>query len=104
MVRHSHEGRDLFFKLSKVTDRFLDVTLSFCGTLPYDDFLRRAVQQQKAVVEAYPGSRSAMAFNQLAQRVDSWPLPQFEEGHIGFFIEKYLQKQVVAIQVDEYKI
>jgi flagellar biosynthesis protein FlhG len=93
MVRHPHEGRDLFFKLSKTTDRFLDVTLTFCGTLPYDDLLRRAVQQQKAVVEAYPGSRSSIAFNQLSQHVTHWPAPHCVEGHIGFFIEKYLARE-----------
>lgn len=92
MVRHEHEGRDLFFKLSKTTDRFLDASLNFCGTLPYDDFLRRAVQQQKSVVDAYPGSRSAIAFKRLAQQITYWPDPDISEGNIGFFIEKYLHK------------
>lgn len=99
MVRHPHEGRDLFFKLSKTTDRFLDVTLSFCGALPHDDLLRRAVQQQKAVVEAYPGSRSSIAFKELSQRILHWPAPKMLEGHIGFFIEKYLRKEHAAQEV-----
>ncbi|MCF6239023.1 MAG: MinD/ParA family protein, partial [Candidatus Marinimicrobia bacterium] len=36
MVHSMQEGRELFNKMVKVTDRFLDVTLDFMGTVPYD--------------------------------------------------------------------
>ncbi len=91
MARSMQEGRDLFAKMAKVTDRFLDVTLDFMGTVPYDDYLRKAVQRQRAVVEAFPRSRAAMAFKSLAQKAELWPVPDNAAGHLEFFVERLIQ-------------
>jgi flagellar biosynthesis protein FlhG len=90
MVHSVQEGRDLFNKIVCVADRFLDVTLDFMGVVPFDEFLRKSVQKQRAVVEAYPRSRSTLAFKKLAQSADKWPLPQFAGGHLEFFIERLI--------------
>ena len=37
MTHTTHEGRELFNKLSKASERFLDVMLTFMGTVPYDE-------------------------------------------------------------------
>jgi len=95
MVRSQQEGRDLYAKLSKVSDRFLDVALQFTGCIPFDDYLRKAVQRQKAVVEAYPRSKSALAFKALAAKVDSWPLPTTPRGHLEFFVDSLVQSAAV---------
>ena len=47
MVRTPQEGTALFNKLTKVTDRFLEVALQYAA-IPQDDALKRAVQRQKA--------------------------------------------------------
>jgi flagellar biosynthesis protein FlhG len=85
------EGRELFGKLLKVSDRFLDVTLEFVGTVPYDEYLRKAIQKQRAVVDAYPRSRAALAFKKLAQSADKWPMATRPGGHLEFFIERLVQ-------------
>ncbi len=90
MVRSAPEGRDLYRKISTVTGRFLDVTLHYMGAVPYDEQLRRAVQRQRAVVEAYPRSRAALAFKNLAERADNWPVPRQPRGHVEFFVERLL--------------
>jgi flagellar biosynthesis protein FlhG len=82
------EGRELFTKLVRVSDRFLDVTLSYCGAIPEDPQLGKAVQSQRAVVEAFPGSRSAAAFQRLADQVERWPMPRTASGYLQFFIER----------------
>lgn len=87
----AQEGRELFTKLVKVSDRFLDVTLNFFGSIPEDPQLRKAVQAQRAVVEAFPGSRSAEAFHRLATQVISrWPMPRTASGYLQFFIERLI--------------
>ncbi|MCB1175901.1 MAG: MinD/ParA family protein [Leptospiraceae bacterium] len=87
----AQEGRELFTKLVKVSDRFLDVTLNFFGSIPEDPQLRKAVQAQRAVVEAFPGSRSAEAFHRLATQVVSrWPMPRTASGYLQFFIERLI--------------
>ncbi len=91
MVHSMQEGRDLYIKMVKVTDRFLDVTLDFMGSVPYDEYLRKALQKQKAVIDAYPRSKSAMAFKNLAKKADSWPIPRNAGGHLEFFVERLIQ-------------
>lgn len=81
-------GRKLFDKLIKVADRFLDVVLDHAGDVPYDEYLRRAVQQQTGVVEAFPGSWASKAFGRLAETVDQWETPTASRGHLEFFMER----------------
>jgi flagellar biosynthesis protein FlhG len=90
MTGNAHEGRQLYEKLSRVTQRFLDVTLGFMGAVPYDDFLRKSVQRQQAVVEAFPRSRSALAFGKMADKTDKWPLPHHASGQLEFFVERLI--------------
>ena len=92
MAHAPQEGRNLFAKLTKVTERFLDVALQYVGAVPYDEAVRKAVQKQRAVYEAYPRSKCALAFKAIAQKVDSWPLPANPRGHLEFFVERLVQQ------------
>ncbi len=91
MVHSMQEGRDLYNKMVRVTDKYLDVTLDFMGSVPYDEYLRKALQKQRAVVDAYPRSKSAMAFKNIAKKADSWPIPREAGGHLEFFVERLIQ-------------
>jgi len=82
------QGRELYNKLARVSERFLDVTLDYLGCVPYDDCLKKAVQKQKSVVEAFPRSPAATAFKQIAKKTQQWPSPKTMEGHLEFFIER----------------
>ncbi len=91
MARGAQEGRDLYKKMCRVTDRYLDVMLSFMGSIPYDDNLRKAVKSQKPVVHAFPRSRAAQTFKNLAKKADNWPVPEGVGGHLQFFVERLIQ-------------
>lgn len=91
MSRSAQEGREMFAKLAKATDRFLEVSLSYMGTVPYDEYLLKAVRKQRPVVDAYPRSRSAVAFKNLAQKADRWPRPDAAAGHLEFFVERLIR-------------
>ncbi len=95
MVRGAEEGQVLHDKLTRVTDRFLDVTLEYLGAVPYDEYVRKAVQRQRAVVEAYPASRAAAAFKKLAERADKWPVAETVSGHVQFFFERLIEPRPV---------
>lgn len=92
MVRSLKEGHDLFVKLSRVTDRFLDVSLELVSCVPFDTNVRQAVRKQKLVVEAFPKTPASIALKMLADRTINWPVPQQAGGHLEFFIEKLLLK------------
>ena len=91
MTRSAQEGRNLYNKLCRVTDRYLDVMLSYAGGIPFDECLRKAVRSQKPVVHAYPRSRSAQTLKNLAKKVDNWPVPDGASGHLQFFVEQLVQ-------------
>ncbi|MFT5635190.1 MAG: flagellar biosynthesis protein FlhG [Cognaticolwellia sp.] len=91
MVRSPKEGQNLFTKLSKVTDRFLEVTLELVAVVPYDENMRKSVRKQQAIVEAYPDSPASVGFKILAKNIISWPVPKEASGHLEFFIEQLLE-------------
>jgi len=91
MAQSPQEGRNLFAKLTKVTERFLDVTLQYVGAVPYDENVRKAVQNQRAIYENFPRSKSAQAFQAIALKVDAWPLPGDPRGHVEFFLEQRIK-------------
>ncbi len=93
MVESARNGREVYEKISRVTDRFLDVSLDYCGHVPSDPYLRKAVQQQRAVVEAYPRCRAAQAFRSLAEQTARWPAPTAAGGRLEFFVERLVQAQ-----------
>ncbi len=91
MVQSIQQGQHLFTKLTKVTDRYLDVTLNYTGAIPFDEYLRKSVQKQKPVVEIYPRSKAAQAIRSLAQRVDNWPVKIQAGGYLEFFVERMIE-------------
>ena len=84
------QGRELYMKLDRVAEKYLDVTLDFIGSVPFDDYLKKSVQKQKCVIENFPRSPSAMAFRKIAQKTLTWPVPSSMEGHMEFFIERLI--------------
>lgn len=96
MVRTPREGDELFAKLSKVTDRFLDVALELVAVIPFDENVRKAVRKQKAIVEAFPTSPAAMAIRKLAKAAIEWPIPSQPGGHLEFFLEQLVNKKAVG--------
>jgi flagellar biosynthesis protein FlhG len=91
MVQSIPHGQQLFNKLSKVTDSYLDVTLSYTGAVPFDEYLRKSVQKQTPVVEAFPQSKATLAIKNLALKIDGWPLKIQAGGYLEFFVERMIQ-------------
>jgi flagellar biosynthesis protein FlhG len=88
MVRNLKDGRELFSKLLRVSDQFLDVQLKYLGAIPFDENVHRAIKIQKPVVTAYPESIAAESSRELAQNVSSWPSKPSLGGNTSFFLER----------------
>jgi flagellar biosynthesis protein FlhG len=91
MTHQGGDGRSLFEKLLRVSERFLQVTLDHAGSVPYDDRVWRAVQLQTPFVTAFPTSLAAGALKKLAHRADNWEGPRAARGNIEFFVERLLK-------------
>ncbi len=94
MVKSMQQGQALFNKLTKVTDSYLDVTLQFSGAIPYDEDLRKSVQKQNAVIEAYPNSKVSKAITDVARRIDNWPIKTKSDGYLEFFVERMIEYSI----------
>lgn len=90
MTRSSEHGRMLYEKVSKVCEQFLDVSIDYLGTVPFDHDLREAIQKQSPVTVSKPNSLSGKAFQEMAQRIESWPIPTGVTGYLQFFVESLL--------------
>jgi flagellar biosynthesis protein FlhG len=102
MVRSYREGRELFAKLTLVTDRFLSANMELVACIPLDEKVRLAVRKQKVVVDAYPRSPAALAMKSLANKVVTWPVPRSPSGHLEFFVEKLLRGDNAGEVEDDY--
>jgi len=93
MTRNAADGRQLFMKLNKVSGQFLDVVLRHTGNIPQDGYLKRAVQSQRAVVDAYPTSWSAKGFGKLSEAVSRMPVKSNAKGTMEFFLARLLTSE-----------
>lgn len=97
MVHNAIEAREIYESLRRVAERFLDVTLNLMGFVPQDEWLRRAVRRQKAVVEVYPNSPSAEAFLGLTRKIEQWGMPKGARGNLEFFVERLVNTGAHAV-------
>lgn len=88
MVRNLKDGRELFNKLFRVSEQFLDVHLDYLGAIPFDEHVHQAVKKQKPVLIAYPDSSASAAMKELAENVEHWPFKPVLGGNTSFFLER----------------
>jgi flagellar biosynthesis protein FlhG len=68
-VKDEAEGMQVFSKLARVTDRFLNVSLDMLGFIPHDSNVTQAVRMQRPFCEVFPEGLAAGAVRNVARRV-----------------------------------
>lgn len=80
------EAKAVFSLLAAVADQHLSsISLDYIGFIPRDDHLLKAVRQQRAVLDAYPGTEASKHFKELAKNVMRLPSDSSSDGNIKFF-------------------
>lgn len=93
MVRSLKDGRDLFNKLFRVSEQFLDVQLDYLGAIPFDENVHRAVKKQQPVLIAYPDTSASESLRELAENVSNWPFKSALGGNTSFFLERLVASE-----------
>jgi len=70
-VASEKEGRGVFDTLHRVCSQFLNVTLTFLGSVPYDRSVHRSVRRQKPLLELFPQSPAGRNLTRIAARLDA---------------------------------
>lgn len=68
-VQSTEDGQAVYDKLESVVSQFLNGNLDYIGMVPQDSALERSVRQQKTVSLQEPNSKSAKAYELLAQNL-----------------------------------
>ena len=61
------EGQSLYEKMSVVSDKFLNIPITYLGSVPLDEQISKAVMRQKPVSVINPDAPSAKAIKQIAE-------------------------------------
>lgn len=91
MVSNENEALDVYRKLTMVSNRYLDISIDYLGSIPNDRQMNDAIRKQRVIVELHPTSKIASAFSALASQLSSDVLPSEPKGNIQFFWKKLLR-------------
>ena len=84
-VKEETEAARVLDSITQACQRFLGVSISHFGNIPYDRRIRDAVRSQKPVVELYPDAASSQSFSELAGRLLGSIPEDFPVGSLQFF-------------------
>lgn len=68
-VKNETEGKNVYQKMSVVSEKFLNIPLTYIGSVPMDDQVPRAVMRQKPVSVINPDAAAARAIKQIAEKL-----------------------------------
>ena len=97
MTANAAEGRLLFEKLSRATEKFLDIQLEHFGNVAFDEFQRRAIQKQLPVASVFPSASTALAYRGLAAKVEKWEAAAGSRGRLEFFAERLIHSHRAVV-------
>ena len=71
--------------MSLVTERFLDISVEYMGSVLFDERVTKGVRQQKLVSDIYPEAQASKCFAKLAHRIQQSPHTNIPKGDTNFF-------------------
>ncbi len=86
-VKNTTEGLQLFRKFTEVCDQFLDVQLDYSGSIPFDDELRQATNQQRLILKQPQDTLAGRSIKQLAAQIEDKLMRSQNSGSWGQFWE-----------------
>lgn len=89
-IRNDEEALDVYRKLTMVSNRYLDISIDYLGSIPVDRQMVDAIRKQKVFVEMFPSSPASDAFTNLANRLCTENGPSQPKGNLQFFWKKLL--------------
>jgi len=93
MVSSQAEAKEVYDRLSRATDHFLNLTIEYLGYVLLDEKVTEAVKQQRAVAEIYPNSPATRCLAKIAERICTEVPDEDENGSIKFFWESIIDRK-----------
>jgi len=83
--------KEVFRQLNMVTERFLDMTIDYLGSVLFDANVIRGVKHQKLVSEMYLDTQASRCFTDLAQKISTTSATNVPKGDSNFFWHHLIQ-------------
>lgn len=90
-IQNENEALDVYRKLTIVSNRYLDISIDFLGSIPADKKMVDAIRKQRVMVDLFPTSKVAAAFTQLATTICSEQPQTTLKGGVQFFWKRLLE-------------
>ncbi|MDD2465894.1 MAG: cellulose synthase operon protein YhjQ/BcsQ, partial [Desulfobulbus sp.] len=90
-IKNEDEALDVYRKLTMVANRYLDISIDYIGSIPRDKMMVDAIRKQQVLVQLYPESKTASAFELLARTIIQEPQTIEPKGSIQFFWKRLLE-------------
>jgi flagellar biosynthesis protein FlhG len=84
-VRDEQEATDVYGRLSTAAERFLSISLDYIGYVPHDKNVKKAVRQQKALIDLYPDSDAANSIMRISKKLSNEKIDNVK-GTLQFFL------------------
>jgi len=85
MARSKKEADGVFVNITRMADKFLNVSVAYLGNVLYDENVQKAFLRQRPVSELYPDSKSSLCYRDIAQAVNALPPLEVPGGGVQFF-------------------
>ncbi|MFN2355061.1 MAG: MinD/ParA family protein [Desulfopila sp.] len=89
-THNDEEALDVYRKLTIVSNRYLDISIEYFGSVPTDRQMVDSIRKQRIYVDMHPNSAIAKAFITLANRLCDETSPSQPKGNLQFFWKKLL--------------
>lgn len=89
-IQNEDEALDVFRKLTMVSNRYLDISIDYLGSVPEDRQMIDSIRKQRVIIDLYPNSKITAAFQQIAGRICMEPAHSEPKGNLQFFWNKLL--------------
>jgi len=89
-IQNEDEALDVFRKLTMVSNRYLDISIDYLGSVPEDRQMIDSIRKQRVIIDLYPNSKITAAFAQIAGRICMEPAHAEPKGNLQFFWNKLL--------------
>ncbi len=89
-VRNENEALDVYRKLTMVSNRYLEISIDFLGSIPADKQMTDAIRKQRVIVDLHPSSKISTAFEALAATICSEQAVSSPKGGVQFFWRRLL--------------
>ena len=85
MVKNYQEAKEVYLKVSRATQHFLDLSIEYLGHIVYDEKVTESVRHQRALAEIYPRSKANQCIKNIARKMVEEPGGKYNIGSFKFF-------------------